>query len=196
MVAWGTLWAGGACSTANPTYTVKELAFQMKDSGVKGIVTQLALLPVVLDAAKQIGIPEDRILLLGDRRDPRNRFKHFTELRDTSIFGQSKPKVDPQSDHAFIVYSSGTTGLPKGVALSHRNMVSNVIQSTTVEQQSGLHYLGGHDGKGDKQLAVLPFFHVYVSLQPSILFCADTTNQSRVSLTSSTPPSMTAFRLW
>lgn len=162
-VIWGSSWAGGACSTANPTYTVKELAFQLKDSSVKGVVTQLPMLPVVLEAAKQIGLPEDRILLMGDAKDPAGKFKHFTELKDTSLFGQSRTKVDPQKDLAFLVYSSGTTGLPKGVMLKHSNLVANVIQSTSVEARSGLYPLGGLDGQGDKQLAVLPFFHVYVS---------------------------------
>ncbi|KAM0819603.1 hypothetical protein AB5N19_05419 [Seiridium cardinale] len=160
-VIWGTLWAGGACSTANPTYTVKELAFQLKGSNVKGVVTQLPMLPVVLEAAKQIGLPEDRIILLGDGKDATRKFKHFTELKDTSLFGQSRAKVDPQKDLAFLVYSSGTTGLPKGVMLKHSNLVANVVQSAWVEARSGLHPLGGLDGKGDKQLAVLPFFHVY-----------------------------------
>ncbi|KAH8675824.1 hypothetical protein BX600DRAFT_186734 [Xylariales sp. PMI_506] len=161
VVLWGTLWAGGACTTANPTYTVKELTFQLKDSGAKAVVTQLPMLQTVLEAAKQIGLPEDRIILIGDARDPAGKFKHFTELQDTSLLGQSKTKVDPENDVAFLVYSSGTTGLPKGVMLKHRNIIANVMQQLSVEQQSGLQPLGGLDGKGDKQLAVLPFFHVY-----------------------------------
>lgn len=161
-VCWGALWAGGVCSTANPTYTLKELAFQLKDSGVKGVVTQTAMLPVVLEAAKQIGLPEDRILLMGDGRDDSGKFKHFTDLVDTSrLFSHSRTKVDPQKDLSFLVYSSGTTGLPKGVMLRHSNIVANVIQSTTIEARSGLFPTGGLDGQGDKQLAVLPFFHVY-----------------------------------
>jgi 4-coumarate--CoA ligase len=175
-IIWGTLWAGGACSTANPTYTVKELAFQMKDSNVKGIVTQLPMLPVVLEAAKEIGLPEDRIILFGDGRDPQGKFKHFTDLRDTSLLGQSKTRINPQTDLACVVYSSGTTGLPKGVALRHGNLVANIIQTTSVERQSGLHYAGGPDGCGDKQLAVLPFFHVYVSV-PARFRTVDKPNQ-------------------
>jgi 4-coumarate--CoA ligase len=159
-VIWGVSWAGGASSTANPTYTTKELAFQLKDSNVKGVVTQLAMLPVVLEAAKEIGLPEDRIILMGDARDASGKFKHFTELRSKSILPVMKTKVDPEKDLAFIVYSSGTTGLPKGVMLTHKNLVSNVLQVTSVEKQSGLQSIGGPDGKGDKQLAVVPIFHV------------------------------------
>lgn len=163
-VVFGTLWAGGVCSTANPTYTANELAFQMKDSQVKGMVTQLALLPTALEAAKQVGIPEDRIVLIGHDKDPSGNFKHFTQLKNTSLWGfPTQTRVDPKKDLAFLVYSSGTTGLPKGVMLSHTNIVANVVQFSSAEKRSGLHCMGGQDGKGDKQLAVLPFYHVYVS---------------------------------
>ncbi|KAK8048803.1 Photinus-luciferin 4-monooxygenase (ATP-hydrolyzing) [Apiospora phragmitis] len=161
-VVFGTLWAGGVCSTANPTYTAKELAFQMQDSKVKGMVTQLDLLPTALAAAKQIGIPEVRIILIGHDRDPSAKFKHFTHLKSTSLLNLSyQTRVDPKKNLAFLVYSSGTTGLPKGVMLSHTNIVANVVQFSAAEKRSGLHCMGGQDGKGDKQLAVLPFYHVY-----------------------------------
>ncbi|KAI0141076.1 acetyl-CoA synthetase-like protein [Hypoxylon sp. NC0597] len=162
-VFFGVLWAGGGCSTANPTYTAKELAFQMKDSNVSGIVTQVPMLPTVLEAAKTIGIPEDRIILLGDAKDPSGKFKHFTEIRSSGLRGIStlRPRIDPKKDTSFLVYSSGTTGLPKGVVLTHHNIVANLHQLQHVEQLNGLFHFGCSDGKGDKQIAVLPFFHVY-----------------------------------
>ncbi len=101
-VFFGVHYAGGTASTANPTYTVKELAFQMKDSGVKGIVTQLPVLPVVREAARTIGLPEDRIILLGDGRDPSGTFKHFTEIKPTGLLGalnQGPTRVDPKKGH-------------------------------------------------------------------------------------------------
>ncbi|RYP31036.1 hypothetical protein DL767_005976 [Monosporascus sp. MG133] len=156
---FGAHWAGGTASTANPTYTAKELAYQMKDSKAKGIITQVPFLPVVLEAAKVIGIPENRIILLGDGRDPSGKFKHFTEIRGTGAHSQTS--IDPKKDAAFIVYSSGTTGLPKGVPLTHYNIVANLEQLVYVDVFNSLHWGGGVDGKGDKQLAILPFFHVY-----------------------------------
>lgn len=163
IVAWGALWAGGICSTANPTYTAQELAFQLKDSNCKGVVTQLPMLPVALEAAKAVGIPENRVILMDTGRDTTGTIKHFAEICASSgiLNIYSRTKVDPTKDVAFLVYSSGTTGLPKGVQLTHRNIVANVSQFTWVEKRSGLHYSGGPDGKGDKQIAVLPFFHVY-----------------------------------
>lgn len=165
LVFFGVLWAGGACSTANPNYTTKELAFQMKDSKVAGIVTQAAMLPAVLEAAKVIGLPEDRIILLGDERDPKGKFKHFTEIRYSSVLGipSLRPRIDPKKDLSFLVYSSGTTGLPKGVMLTHSNIVSNLMQLEHMEKLNGLYHSGGPDGKGDRQIAILPFFHIYVS---------------------------------
>ncbi|KAI0176184.1 acetyl-CoA synthetase-like protein [Hypoxylon sp. FL1284] len=160
-VFFGVHWAGGACSTANPTYTVKELAFQMKDSRVAGIVTQVPMLPTVIEAAKAIGLPEDRIILLGDGRDLAGKFKHFTELRSTRGASSKRPRLDPKTDLSFLVYSSGTTGLPKGVMLTHRNIVANLMQLAHCEWRNGLYHSGPPDGQGDKQIAVLPFFHVY-----------------------------------
>ncbi|KAI1158956.1 hypothetical protein F5B18DRAFT_638978 [Nemania serpens] len=163
-VFFGVHYIGGAASTANPTYTAKELAFQMKDSGVKGIVTQLPMLAVAREAARAIGMPEDRIILLGDGRDPSGKFKHFTEIKHTGPSETSnlrQARVDPQKDLSFLVYSSGTTGLPKGVQLTHLNIVSNLAQLEYVDRFNGVYHYGGVDGKGDKQLAILPFFHVY-----------------------------------
>lgn len=165
-VFFGAHWAGGSASTANPSYTAKELGFQMKDSKAKGIVTQLPFVSVAVEAAKAAGIPENRIILVGDGRDPSGRFKHFTEIRSKSASSGalSRAKVDPKNDAAFIVYSSGTTGLPKGVPLTHFNIVANLEQLVYMDTFNGLSPTGGLDGKGDKQLAILPFFHVYVRI--------------------------------
>jgi long-subunit acyl-CoA synthetase (AMP-forming) len=75
--------------------------------------------------------------------------------------------LDPESEIAFLVYSSGTTGLPKGVMLSHRNIVANLLQ-VDAAQHGELTWNGGPDGKGDKLLAFLPFFHIYGTTQTSI----------------------------
>ncbi|KAI9372082.1 hypothetical protein BJX61DRAFT_466536 [Aspergillus egyptiacus] len=161
VVMYGTLWAGGVVSPSNPAYTVEELAFQLRDSGAKVLVTQLPVLPSARAAAKQVGIPDDHIILIGDQRDPEAKAKHFTSIRNISRSTRyRRSKINPNKDLSFLVYSSGTTGVPKGVMLSHRNIVANSLQLASGES-GNLAWNGGPDGKGDRILAFLPFFHIY-----------------------------------
>ena len=68
-IIFGTLWAGGIVSPANPGYTAEELPFQPKNSGAKALVTQLACLDVGQGAASIERIPESRIILIGDSKE-------------------------------------------------------------------------------------------------------------------------------
>ncbi|RFU33097.1 hypothetical protein B7463_g3233, partial [Scytalidium lignicola] len=157
VIIWGNTWAGGITSPANPEYTVRELAWQMKDSGAKIVVTQAPYLDKVREACERVGIPSDHILLINKEQDPTGRHKHFTSVRNTTSavrFRQAKA-TNPAKGIAFLMYSSGTTGLPKGVMLSHRNIIANVLQ---------IEYAGGGNltsAGGDKLLACLPFFHIF-----------------------------------
>lgn len=173
----GVLWAGGVASPANPLYTVDELAFQLADSGAKALVTQLAFLPRARDAARRAGLPEDRIILLGPTRDgddddgddgPAGKVRHWRRLRPTAGGRHAKAEVRPARDLAFLVYSSGTTGLPKGVRLTHYNIVSNLLQGEAMDGQH-LRPYGGPGGRGDRFLGVLPFFHIYVRVGSSLI---------------------------
>lgn len=149
-------------SPANPNYTVEELAFQLKDSGAKAVVTQLPYIKNAQAAAKQVGIPLDRVIIMGDQRDPSYTVKHFTSIVNTAgstKWRRTKAK-NPAEDLAFLVYSSGTTGHPKGVMLTHRNIVSNTLMIKAAEA-GNLQPTGGPTGEGDKLLAFLPFFHIY-----------------------------------
>ncbi|KIW62212.1 hypothetical protein PV04_10408 [Phialophora macrospora] len=170
-VILGTLWAGGVVTPANPGYTVRELAHQLKDSGARAIATQYPYLGTVREACKTVGIAEDCIMLVGQHRDPAGRVQHYTSVRNISgATRYRQTKISPKTDVAFLVYSSGTTGKPKGVRLSHYNLTSNVSQL-----QPGEQYCLTWDGSrtvgdiplprpgagGDKILASLPFFHIY-----------------------------------
>lgn len=160
-ITWGTHWAGGVISPANPAYTVDELAFQLKDSNAKALITFKPLLEIAKAACKKVGIEEDMIALAGDERDPEGKFRHFTSIRNISgATRYRRAKINVETDLAFLVYSSGTTGKPKGVMLTHRNICSNVIQLHHAES-GHLDWKGGHNNEGDKILAFLPFFHIY-----------------------------------
>lgn len=153
-VMWGCLWAGGVLSPANPAYTVEELAFQLQDSGAKAICTQMPFLENAKAAAKKVGIPEDMVILMGDVRDTSGRTKHFTSVRNISRAIRYRKAKVLADDLAFLVYSSGTTGLPKGVMLTHSNITSNLMMMGAVEKDNLF-------PENDKILAFLPFFHIY-----------------------------------
>jgi acyl-CoA synthetase (AMP-forming)/AMP-acid ligase II len=148
-------YAGGIVSPANPAYSADELAFQLTDSGSKAIVTSAEFLQTALKAAKKSNIPEDRVILLGSQRDPKHKTKHWTNIRKTSgAIRYRRRKMDPDQDLAFLVYSSGTTGLPKGVMLSHRNVIADILM---IKGAVGKWY----SSRKDKMLGLLPFFHIY-----------------------------------
>ncbi|RMD43874.1 hypothetical protein DV735_g1223, partial [Chaetothyriales sp. CBS 134920] len=169
-VTLGALWAGVTVSPANPGYTVNELVYQFKDSQAKAVVAHPAVLDTVKAAAAQVNMPESQIFTLGPKKANNFQNKHWTSVEESLAIGHYRQaKVNPKTDLAFLVYSSGTTGKPKGVELTHYNITSNVLQARASE--------GGYltwDGskscpgipdaprpQGDKILAVLPFFHIY-----------------------------------
>ncbi|PNY29198.1 4-coumarate-CoA ligase 1 [Tolypocladium capitatum] len=170
IVNLGLLWAGGIASPANPTYTVDELARQLRDSRAKAVITQKELLPATRAAAQEVGLPLDRIFLLGDARDESGEHMHWTEVDAGGAWIQPrKTVVDPKRDLAYLVYSSGTTGLPKGVMLSHYNVVANSHQSRRIDVK-----LLSWDY--DSQIGVLPLFHQYgLGVVLNATFCSGAT---------------------
>lgn len=142
----GLLRAGATVTTINSLYTADEIANQLTDAGAGWLFTVSALLPAAAEAARRTGIPASRVVVL-DGADG------HPSLGDLLAMGAPAPRVsfDPATHVAVLPYSSGTTGRPKGVMLSHRNLIANV------EQAKGL--LGV--GPEDRLLALLPFFHIY-----------------------------------
>jgi acyl-coenzyme A synthetase/AMP-(fatty) acid ligase len=108
-LTWGTLWATGVISPANPAYSAAELAFQLQNSGAKAILTISALLKTAFEAAKIAGIAQERILVMGDERSLDGQ--HYTDfIREASYIPKVRRRVQLASDLAYIPYSSGTTG--------------------------------------------------------------------------------------
>jgi acyl-CoA synthetase (AMP-forming)/AMP-acid ligase II len=139
----GAASAGLRCTTANPLYTARELEHQLHDTGAKVAVAGSANAEAVLEAAATTGCD---VYVLGghERAAPFDSLLGDDDADDTV-------KVESLSDIAAVLYSGGTTGLPKGVLLSHRNLVVSIVQSEATLALT----------PDDVVIAALPFFHVY-----------------------------------
>ncbi len=142
VVFHGVALAGGIVTTVNPTYTAREVRSQLMDSGATRMVTVAPFLDIAAEAAEGTAVTE--IVVLGEAEGVASV---------TSWFGPPlTTQVPVASDDVVVLpYSSGTTGINKGVLLTHRNLVANAAQ-----------ILGAADIRGDETfIAVLPFFHIY-----------------------------------
>jgi acyl-CoA synthetase (AMP-forming)/AMP-acid ligase II len=137
--------AGGATTTINPTYTPEELATQLRDCGARCLLTVPALLDKAREAAATAGVAETFVL---------GQWPGATAFSELLEKEGPLPELalDLQADVAALPYSSGTTGLPKGVMLTHRNLVANMCQ-----MRGAMPILG----EDDVFVGVLPFFHIY-----------------------------------
>ena len=140
----GTLAAGGVVTTINSLSTVQDATYQLRDARARFLVTVPSFMDRAAPVAQQVGIEEIFVLGSAPGATP------FATLLET---GASAPRVpvDPARDLAVLPYSSGTTGFPKGVVLTHRNLVANLLQTAWVH----------HVAEQDRIIAVLPFFHIY-----------------------------------
>ena len=135
---------GGTNTTINPLATVDELTVQLNDSGASYLVTVPPLVSKALEAARSSQVKE--VLVFGDAEGA-------TPFATLLVDDGTLPDVaiDVHEDVVALPYSSGTTGLPKGVMLTHYNLVADMCQMDGIERVT----------PDDVLIGVLPFFHIY-----------------------------------
>jgi acyl-CoA synthetase (AMP-forming)/AMP-acid ligase II len=139
----GVAMTGGVVTTLNPLYTADEIAFQLRDSRARMLLTVTPLLEKARQAAAKSGVEE--VIVFGEAGGA---------VAFDSLYGEGEPPdpdIDPGEHVVALPYSSGTTGFSKGVMLTHRNLVANLVQISASQ----------HVGEDERIIAILPFFHIY-----------------------------------
>jgi 4-coumarate--CoA ligase len=170
VVFMGTLMAGGIYSGANPTFTPRELAHQLKDSGASVLICHHDSIETGVEGARQAGLRQDRVFVFnGDIFDGRGSGSHGARYWGHLV----APKGDEAARFAWpdlsgkdeaknttlaLNYSSGTTGVPKGVEITHRNYVSNTVQTAEIQRQHP-----DYETRKERSVALgfLPLYHAY-----------------------------------
>ncbi len=135
---------GGIVTPINPLYTKHEIAHQLKDSGARFLATVPGCAEKAVEAVEHGLIEEIFVFGTAPGATPFDSL-----LVDNGRAEQVE--IDPRKDLIALPYSSGTTGLPKGVMLTHHNLVANICQ------MEGLCYFY----ETDTLICVLPLFHIY-----------------------------------
>ena len=135
---------GGINTTLNPLYTAEEAAFQLRDAGAKFLVAAVQCLEKAKAAAEEANLEE---LFVFGEAEGATPFASLLESDGEVPYVE----INAKEDLVALPYSSGTTGLPKGVMLTHYNLVANMCQ------MDGLDYFH----RDDILLCVLPLFHIY-----------------------------------
>lgn len=171
---YGTLLTGAIVVMTNPLYVPRELEHQLHDAGVRIVITLDTLVERVQQATPALPIdyviaasikdylpfPKNVLYPLVEKREGTAvRVKYgqkllaFRTLIKNASAAPCDVSLDPDQDLALIQYTGGTTGFPKGVMLTHRNLIANTLQTK-------LWFYKGQVAK-ERYLAALPFFHVF-----------------------------------
>lgn len=172
---YGTLMAGATVVQTNPLYTERELHNQLMDSGARVLVVLDLLMPRAREARKETRLERVIVTSLADALPfpkswlyPIQRRREHPKLKvdygDPGVVrwarwqrqGNEMPvceEVDAERDIAMLQYTGGTTGTPKGVMLTHGNLLANTMQAAA--------WCTGLSRGKERYLAALPLFHVF-----------------------------------
>src|SRR6266851_2721877 len=153
--------AGAIPTLLNPTYREREVRYQLENSGAVVLITDGAN----IEGVNLYGLPNLRRVYT--TRQPASGAEPFASLLKPSTATLPLPGRPSNQALAALPYSSGTTGLPKGVMLSHYNLVANVYQLLGPE--------GAQLSSADRILCFLPLYHIYgpnVILNPALILGA------------------------
>lgn len=155
----GSLSGGLVVTTVNPMYTADEMQRQLLKAKVKAVITSTAIASTVLTATRACLSRETPFIVIDDKTG--SMPEGSIPFDDLITRGKSLPPVNPGrtcDDIAVLPFSSGTTGLAKGVMLTHRNLVSNIMMvESTVENV----FQPTTSTFQEVIPAILPFFHIY-----------------------------------
>ncbi|KAK6439338.1 hypothetical protein LTR95_004463 [Oleoguttula sp. CCFEE 5521] len=162
----GVAGSGRIFTGCNPAYGVNETKFQLENTGARLVFVEPKFLDIVLQAAEKANFPKDRIYLFDDKplqaqdgvRDWRSMLSSEQDSRGWQWRRMNAKESKTRT--AALNYSSGTTGLPKGVQISHQNVIANVEQSIymrNLEQPAG-------QTVAERWLGFLPLYHAYGQL--------------------------------
>lgn len=171
---YGILFAGGIVVPTNPLFTERELEYQVKDSECTAIISLDLLYPRILKMKLATNVSHLIITSIKDYLPfPKNILYPFTQKKNLKVEIKEDDKthlfkkiiknttgnletvdIDPIHDIAVLQYTGGTTGLPKGAMLTHRNIAANTMMCAAC-----LYKL--KKGSEESVLGIVPFFHVY-----------------------------------
>jgi len=148
---FGILKAGATVTTINSGYREREIAYQLEASGAQALIVHHTLADAADLALSSVDGVKERILIA----ETADAVPSFWSLIEAQSGPPPEPAIDPLDDLAALPFSSGTTGLQKGVMLTHANLYTNVRQNLGRPGEEGV------VRRGDVMLVHLPLFHIY-----------------------------------
>ncbi|MFW9900898.1 MAG: class I adenylate-forming enzyme family protein [Candidatus Thorarchaeota archaeon] len=157
--------AGAILVPMNPQFKEKEVEYELNDSGAETIIVSQSEYPYVAAVKARTKIKNTIIIESEEKPEIPNESIGWSEIMEDTKLDPPKNEFDVKDDLATLVYTSGTTGLPKGTMLTHYNIVSNIVQVSQTFELSEL----------DVAIIVLPLYHIYglnVGMNQAILLGA------------------------